>query len=101
MLFVCGGIAALASVVRYSDFLARLHISNRALMDKWSMGWDAGESSLKNVAVCMCFWRREYLDIPDEKLHVLGESVRRIQIAALLFIIGGMVMLTTNSILVK
>jgi len=102
MLFVSGGIAAFISLIRYSDFLKRLHLVDGSLTDKWAMDMNGGEGwSRKDAAVYISFWQREYLSIPDKELHKLGNSVLKAQTAALLFSIGGILVHTFVDILVK
>ena len=100
-LLAAGGIAGIIGVLRYSDFLARLYIVNNVIADKWAMGWDAGESFTKNTAVCMSFWKRDYLTIPDKELHKLGDSVRANQIVGVTLVIVGIIILTTRDFLAK
>jgi hypothetical protein len=100
-LLAAGGTAGFIGVLRYSDFLARLHIVNNTIPDKWAMGWDAGENFPRNAAVCMSFWRQEYLAIPDKELHMLGNSVRSSLIVGVILVIVGIIILTANDFLAK
>jgi hypothetical protein len=67
--------------------LTQDNLSNRTFTPHWEI--DNTEGSFKNLAVCLSFWRQEYLAIPDNELHKIGNSVRNNQIAAILLIIGG------------
>ncbi|HEY6095704.1 MAG TPA: hypothetical protein VIU93_12205 [Gallionellaceae bacterium] len=82
-------------VIKYSDFLTRLHKLSPKELEGLTLENIEGWSS-KNWRIARYFWQRQYLG-QDTQLNALGNSVRRLNIisvsivliAAMLMLFGG------------
>jgi hypothetical protein len=93
-LFVGGLVFAALSVVRYSDFLARLHRVSPASVEQLAL--DTTENwSTKNWRIASYFLRQRYVGA-DAELNKLGKSVRFASIVSLGLCVLALVVLATK-----
>ena len=90
VLLICGVVAALIGLVRYSDFLARLQVVDPSSVESLAMDYTENWSN-KNFAICLFFWRKEYLSSSDNTVRTLGHTVRQTQLLAVLLVILGVI----------
>jgi len=94
-LAVAGFGFAVLSVVRYSDFLARLHHVSPANVEPLSL--DTTENwSGKNWRIAGYFWRQRYAGI-DAELNKLGNAVRFNSIVSVALVVLAMLTLAAKS----
>ena len=86
---------AVFGIVKYSDFLTRLHNTSPREVESLALG-TTDNWSTKNWRIGVYFWRKQYLG-EDAVLNALGDSIRRLNIvavalavvAAILMLFGG------------
>jgi hypothetical protein len=87
---------AVAGIVRYSDFLTRLHrVSPREVE---GLALDTTENwSTKNWRIGVYFWRKKYL-AEDAVLNALGDSVRRLNIVAVALLVAAAILMLFGAV---
>ena len=82
---------AVAGIVKYSDFLTRLHKVAPSDVDGLALDTNP-DWSTKNWRIGVYFWRKEYL-AEDTVLNALGDSVRRFNIVAALLLLAAAILM--------
>lgn len=82
---------AVAGIVKYSDFLTRLHRSSPGRVE--GLALDTTENwSTKNWRIGVYFWRKQYLG-EDAALNTLGDSVRRANVVAVALLVAAAILM--------
>jgi hypothetical protein len=82
---------AVAGIVKYSDFLTRLHKVSPREVEGLALDTNP-DWSTKNWRIGVYFWRKEYL-AEDTALNSLGDSVRRLNIFAVLLLVAAAILM--------